>query len=144
MKEKNIKQKIKDAGLRITPQRIAVLEALINTNSHPTADQIIEVVQKGHSNIAVGTIYNILDTFVKLKIITKVNTDNNIARFDAITEQHHHLYSIDDDKIEDYYDEKLTQLIDDYLKESNIPNFRVTNYKIQLIGNFADNDKKRF
>jgi len=143
LKKENIKQKLKNAGLRITPQRIIVLEALINNRSHPTADKLIEIVQNEHPHIAVGTIYNILETFAKLKIISKVNTKNNIARYDAITEQHHHLYSIDNNKIEDYYDDKLTQLLEDYLKNSNIPDFKISDFKIQLIGEFTAKKTKR-
>ena len=141
MKKSEIKEKLKDSGLRITPQRIAVIEALLN-NSHPTAEKIIETVQKAHPNIAVGTIYNILDTFVRLNIITKVNTHNSIARFDPVIRQHHHLCALDSNKIEDYYDEKLTKIINEYLEKSNIPDFKVKDFKLQVIGEFISAEKK--
>ena len=140
MRKIDFKQKLKEAGLRITPQRIAVMEALLK-NSHPTAEKIIEDVQKEHPNIAVGTIYNILDTFVRLNIINKVNTENSVTRYDPITERHHHLYAVNKNLIEDYYDEKLSEMILNYLKKSKIPNFKVKDFKLQLIGEF--NGKKK-
>ena len=142
MNSKIFKQKLKEAGLRITPQRIAVMEVLLK-NSHPTAEKIIEDVQKEHPNIAIGTIYNILDTFVRLNIITKVNTNNSVARFDPITERHHHLYAADLSAIEDYYDDKLTELILDHLKKCNIPDFKIRDFKLQLIGEFTGGKKKK-
>ncbi len=141
MKTSDYKKKIKEAGLRITPQRIAVMEALLR-NSHPTAEKIIENVQKEHPNIAIGTIYNILDTFVRLNIITRVNTENSVTRFDPVTERHHHLYAVDIKEIEDYYDDKLTKLILDHLKKCNIPDFKVKDFKLQLIGEFIGKKEK--
>ncbi|MDZ7623838.1 MAG: transcriptional repressor [Ignavibacteriaceae bacterium] len=51
---------LKDINLKVTPQRIAVLEALNSIKDHPTADKIKEYVVKNHPNIAVGTIYKTL------------------------------------------------------------------------------------
>ncbi len=115
----------------------------LQKNSHPTAEKIIEDVQKGHPNIAVGTIYNILDTFVRLNLITKVNTDNSVTRFDPITEHHHHLYAVDISTIEDYYDDKLTELILDHLKKCNIPDFKIRDFKLQVIGEFTGGKKTK-
>ena len=42
---------LKDSNLKVTPQRIAVLEALNNLRDHPTADKIKEYVVKNHTQI---------------------------------------------------------------------------------------------
>lgn len=139
MKNQDLNQLIKSTGLRVTPQRIAVLEALLNSN-HPSADWLIELIRKTNPHIAIGTIYKILETFVIKGIAKKVDTQNEIMRYDAIMEPHHHLYCENTNRIEDYYDGELSKLVSDYLKKKNPQNFEVSEVKIQLVGNF--NDKK--
>jgi len=128
-------------GLKVTPQRIAVLEAIVKLNNHPPADQVIEFIQKNHPNIAVGTVYKILETLVEKKIIKKVKTDKDIMRYDAITENHHHLYYTDTDKIEDYFDEKLNNMLENYFAKKKIPDFQIDEIKLQIIGKFKNPDK---
>ena len=63
-----IKNKLFEKGLKITPQRLAILEAVYNL-SHPTADDIIRYIRRKHSNIAVGTVYKITICPVKAALI---------------------------------------------------------------------------
>ena len=95
---------IKSSNLKVTPQRVAVLEALNNLKDHPTADRIKEYVVKNHPNIAVGTIYKTLETFVEKGLVKKVKTERDIMRYDAILDKHHHLYCEDTERIEDFFD----------------------------------------
>ena len=133
----NINQLIKAADLRVTPQRIAVMEALLKSN-HPTADKLIELIRKSHPNIAIGTIYKVLETFVAKGLIKKLDTQGDSMRYDAILEPHHHLYSENTNRIEDFYDEDLSALIKDYLEKKKIENFKLSDFRIQLIGDFTD------
>ena len=65
MKKEKIRIELQNHNLKVTPQRTAVLEALNNLKDHPTADNIKEYVVRNHPNIAVGTIYKTLETFVE-------------------------------------------------------------------------------
>jgi len=56
-KKEKIRHKLSEKGLRVTPQRIAILETIYQLDNHPTADQIIEEVRKSHPNLAPGTVY---------------------------------------------------------------------------------------
>jgi Fur family transcriptional regulator, peroxide stress response regulator len=57
-------------------------------------------------------------------------------RYDAIMEKHHHLYSLDSDRIEDYFDEDLNQILEDYFSKKHIKDFEIRDIKLQLIGTF--------
>lgn len=127
-----------EKDLKITPQRIAVLDALTNLKNHPTADNVIEFIRKFHPNIAIGTIYKTLETFVEKGIVKKVKTEKDVMRYDPILDNHHHLYSSDTEHIEDYYDEELDRIIDNYFKKKKIPNFTVEDIKVQIIGKFKN------
>ena len=131
---------LKDSNLKVTPQRIAVLEALNKLRDHPTADKIKEYVVKNHPNIAVGTIYKTLETFVEKGLVKKVKTDKDVMRYDAILDKHHHLYCEDTERIEDFFDEQLNEMLENYFKKKKIPNFKVKDIKLQIIGTF--NNKK--
>ena len=89
-------------------------------------------------SIATGTIYKILDVFVEHDLLKKVNTDKDIMRYDIITSQHHHLYSVDSDRIEDYYDEQLNRILNEYFKKRRIPGFRIEDIQLQITGKIFD------
>lgn len=133
-----ILQKLNNSGLKITPQRIAVMEAVISLGNHPTADKIIELIQTNNPNIAIGTVYKTLDTFVEKGLIKKIRTDRDTMRYDAIMDKHHHLYSSKSERIEDYFDNELDTILNQYFTKKKIPNFSVTDSTLHIIGRFAD------
>jgi len=133
--------RLKKSGLKVTPQRIAVLEALIKLNNHPAADEIARLVRQNYPHIATGTVYNILDTLVEKGIISKVKSDRDIMRYDAMLEHHHHLYCKESDRIDDYFDGELNLLLEKHFKEKKIPGFSIEEVKLQIIGKF-DNETK--
>ena len=141
MKKEGIVAALKNCGLKVTPQRIAVFDAVINLKNHPTADNVIEFIKVNHPNIATGTVYKTLETLVQCGIIKKVKTDSDVMRYDAITEKHHHLYCSESDRIEDFYDNELSDILDNYLKKKKIPNFKIEDIKLQISGRFTDNVK---
>ena len=142
MKKEGIIAALKKCDLKVTPQRIAVFDAVINLNNHPTADNVIEFIKVNHPNIATGTVYKTLETLVRCGIIKKVKTDNDFMRYDAILEKHHHLYCSESDRIEDFYDNELNEILLNYLKNDKIPNFKIEDIKLQIVGKFTDTQKR--
>lgn len=139
MSDSNLHKRIRESGLRLTPQRIIVLEVL-DQCSHPTADHILQKVRLAHPNISTGTIYKILEVFEEKGIINKVVSSGDIMRYDSVLKNHHHLHNSDSSKIEDYYDDELFGLIENYLSEKEIPGFQVSDIKIQLTGKFTNEE----
>ena len=78
MSIEEIRKMLIDNDLKITPQRLAVLEQVIKVKDHPTADKIIDRIRRRNPNISVGTVYKILDTFVDHGLIAKVKTERDI------------------------------------------------------------------
>lgn len=138
MKAQKTIDKLIEKGLKVTPQRITILEAILKLNNHPTAENIIDYISKNH-HISVGTVYKVLDTLVEKGLISKIQTESDIMRYDAIMESHNHLYSSDSDRIMDYKDEDLDKLLISYFKNKKIPGFRIEDIKLQIIGKFIIN-----
>ncbi|HJZ40668.1 MAG TPA: transcriptional repressor [Bacteroidales bacterium] len=138
MEIKEIRNKLVEKGLKVTPQRIAILEAIATLNNHPTAEQIIDYVRQHHPNLATGTAYKILEVMAGHELIRKVKTDRDIMRYDAMMENHHHLYCIQSDRIEDYMDAELNNMLESYFNKKNIPGFTIEDIKLQIIGRFSE------
>lgn len=125
-----------DKGLKITPQRLSILDAIYTLNNHPTADNIIEYIRESHPNIATGTVYKVLDTLAENKIIRKVKTDRDIMRYDGIMENHHHMYCSECDLIEDYVDVELDEMLKDYFNKKKFTGFQLEDIVVQIRGTF--------
>lgn len=141
MKITEIRNKLIEKGLKVTPQRIAILEAIIKLNNHPTADNIIDYIRNNHPNIATATVYKVLDALVANELIIKVKTEKDVMRYDAVMERHHHLYCSESDRIEDFVDTELNDMIEKYFDKKKIKGFKIEDVKLQIIGKFLK-DKK--
>ena len=131
-----IRDSISEKGLKVTPQRMRVMEAIYKLNNHPTAESIIAYIRKTDPNIGSGTVYKVLETLVENNLIKKVKTEKDVMRYDGILENHHHLYCIQCDYIEDYKNEKLDKMLYEFFKENQIDNFIIEDVKLSINGNF--------
>lgn len=133
-------EKLQEKGLKVTPQRVAIYEAIVQLNNHPTAENIIDYIKQNHPNISVGTVYKVLDSLVENELLKRVKTEKDIMRYDAVISNHHHLYCAETDRIEDYEDETLNDLISNYFNKHKIKNFKVQDIKLQITGTFNNNN----
>jgi Fur family peroxide stress response transcriptional regulator len=141
MKITEIRNKLIEKGLKVTPQRIVILEAIFKLNNHPTAENIIDYIRHNHPNISTATVYKVLDALVVNELINKVKTERDVMRYDAIMESHHHLYCSESDRIEDFTDTELNEMIENYFKKKKIPGFKIEDVKLQIIGRFLKDNK---
>ena len=139
MKIEDYRIELKKNGLRVTPQRLAVCEAVDMLHDHPTAEEVSQFIRKKHPDIATGTVYKTLDTLVEKDIIRRVKTDSGLLRYDAVKDTHHHIYCTHCDRIEDYYDDELTEMIYNYFEKKKIPDFIIGEVKLQISGTITDN-----
>ncbi len=135
------REKLKEKGLKVTPQRIAIYEAVVRLNNHPTAENVIEYIKANHPNISVGTVYKVLDSLVENRLLKKVKTEKDIMRYDGVLSDHHHLYCTETDSIEDYQDDELNTLINEYFEKKKIRNFEIQDIKLQITGKFNNQIK---
>ena len=84
-------QKLKAAGLKITPQRLAVLEAVkFFENYHPTAEDIYRKVKENYPAISLSTVYRVLDKLVEIGEIKEIVVSSSERRYDARKGNHYH------------------------------------------------------
>ncbi|MDR3226496.1 MAG: transcriptional repressor [Prevotellaceae bacterium] len=123
--------------MKTTLQRIAVYQAM-ETLKHAFPEDVINEVHKTQPTITIGTIYNVLESLAENKLLTKIMTTDSKMYFDIRVDEHHHLYSLNDGRIEDFDDTFLTEMIKDYLRKKSPDNFELEKVHVQLIGNFKN------
>lgn len=131
------REKIAKAGLKVTNQRVAML-SILERIPHPSADDVVQEFRKKRQNISIGTVYNTLDTFVEKRLIRKLETEGGVVRYEISPDSHFHLYSRENERVEDYFDEELLILIRQHIDKKGIKDFTVNEIRLQLIGSFTD------
>lgn len=109
----NIHLKLKKVGLRPTKQRTFVASLLLNgINRHFTAEDLQAEVSQSRITMAIGTIYNCLNHFVKCGLIKHVETNCDMTIFDTNVENHYHFLDEETGKLTDInaFDIKLNKL----------------------------------
>jgi len=137
-----LKDKLRDKGLKVTPKRLLILEAIIELNNHPTVEDIVMYIRKRNANIATATVYKALDVLITKKVINKVETAENIIRYDSISDAHHHLICEESDIIKDYHNEEITKILEKYFKKNKIQDFDIDEIKLQIFGKFKNINHK--
>lgn len=136
MKRDLLRAKLKEKGLKATPRRLLILEAITELNNHPSAEEIVKYIRHRNLNIATATVYKALDILVAKNVINKVETENNIIRYDAIPEPHHHLISTETGIIKDYQNDEIHDILREYFEKNKIDEFEIDEIKLQITGKF--------
>jgi Fe2+ or Zn2+ uptake regulation protein len=85
-----MKRSFDGSGLRLTPQRYAVMAFLMEQNRHPTAAEIFKAVNRKDPRSSRATTYNNLRDLVQAGLVREVAAEGRAARFDAEGTRHHH------------------------------------------------------
>lgn len=94
----NIDKKIKhfetacrEAGLKITHQRLEIFRELAASKDHPSVETIYKRLAKKLPTISLDTVYRTLNTLEKQGVVSRVDTTESQARFEAEMSPHHHI-----------------------------------------------------
>jgi Fe2+ or Zn2+ uptake regulation protein len=88
----NQPQRLLPDELRMTPQRLAVLEEVRNARGHLTATEITERVREKHPTVSVGTVYRTLHVFAEHGVVLEFPFGDHASRFDRRTDRHDHVH----------------------------------------------------
>lgn len=92
---------LKKKAIKVTSQRVKILDYLLEFKVHPTAEQIYGELSNSKEVLSLATVYNALTLFVELGIVKKISGPNETAVFDIVTEDHYHFFCSECDKIFD-------------------------------------------
>ena len=130
---------LREEGFRITPQRIAIVEYLLKTKDHPSAEHIHKVVQEKYPMVSLSTVYKTLDLLKEKKLVNEMEVDGE-ARFDAHTDAHVNLVCMNCGKIEDLDESALKEIQTRAAKKSK---YLILKGNFELFG-YCSNCKSKF
>lgn len=87
-----IERRLRNAGLRATAPRVAVLRALAESDDHPRVDQLIDRVRGGGVSISTQAAYDVCEALRDKALARRVELPGGPVRYDArVGDNHHHL-----------------------------------------------------
>jgi Fur family peroxide stress response transcriptional regulator len=84
--------RLKEMGLKVTPQRQGILKLLKGNGTHPSAEDIYHEISKEYPRISFATVYNTLSKMAEAGKIQELDIDPNKKRFDPCITPHGHFY----------------------------------------------------
>ena len=100
---------LRDDGFKITPQRTAIVDYLLRTEDHPSAELIHKVVRRKYPMVSLSTVYKTLELLREKKLVNEIEVEGE-ARFDAHTDEHINLVCVSCGKIEDVDEDLLKEI----------------------------------
>ncbi len=97
----DITNNLRKSNLKVTPQRIAIYEYLLETKAHPTAETIYKEILKKFPTISFATVYKTLDTLCKAGLALEFNVGEDSFRYDATVQSHPHFICSNCSKVMD-------------------------------------------
>jgi Fur family transcriptional regulator, peroxide stress response regulator len=94
-------ERCREAGLAVTPQRLAIIRVLLSSAEHPSADAVYAMVRREHPHISPATVHRTLDTLCEIGEARKVTHLHDSARYDGNVTPHHHLVCVHCRRIQD-------------------------------------------
>lgn len=126
------KRMIRAMGLKVTNQRIAILETLCAGRAHVTAQEVFEVVNAKYPEIGFATVYRFLRKMNEQKMVTEVRMGGLPARYELTPRRHHdHLTCTQCGQIVEFESPAIEALQEQVAKEHN---FRLTHHVLELYG----------
>lgn len=126
------KKIIRDLGLKVTDQRIAILEVVRSGPNHFTAQEIFETVVTGNPSIGFATVYRFLRTLSENSYVTEVRMGGMPARYEWAEKQHHdHLTCVTCHKIVEFENFEIERLQEKVAREFG---FKLTHHLLELYG----------
>ena len=94
--------RLKDAGLRPTRQRLALAKLLAEAGDcHMTAEQLHAQSQGAGIRVSLATVYNTLHQFTEVGILREIVVDAGRSYFDTKVSDHHHFFFEDSSRLQD-------------------------------------------
>lgn len=87
--------------MRLTTQRQIILEELVKVTSHPTANEVYDMVRKRLPRVGLGTVYRNLELMAETGMILKIEVGGTQKRFDATVHPHYHVRCVECGKVDD-------------------------------------------
>jgi Fur family peroxide stress response transcriptional regulator len=105
-------ERCRKGGLAVTPQRLAIIRALLASGDHPRADAICAQVRREHPYISLATVHRTLEKLCEIGEARKVTMLHDSARYDGNVTPHHHVVCVKCRRIRDLEIPELDRMLE--------------------------------
>lgn len=138
-RQERFRKLLKANGLKVTTQRVAILEVLEDRpNEHLTAEEIYEYVKLKYPEIGLATVYRTIQILSELNLIDKLNLDDGFVRYEIgkqgngeTNHHHHHLICLGCSKVLTFQDDLLDALEQEIQKTMK---FQIVDHEVKFYG----------
>ena len=136
-----LKEKLKETGFKITPQRRAIVDILLKNNSeHLSSEEIYDLVRVECPEIGLATVYRTMQLLDEVGVISKLNLDDGCIRYELNLDKddchnHHHLICKKCGKIMEVK-EDLLDSIENQIQE--LYKFNIVDHDVKFYGTCED------
>ncbi|UCG62261.1 MAG: transcriptional repressor [Candidatus Zixiibacteriota bacterium] len=120
---------LRECHIQPTPQRIAVVDYVLNTRAHPSADEVLEHARKKCPTVSRATVYNTLNLMVKKGLLKTQLLKEGTVFFDPNMGKHHHFI---DNETGDIYDIPWDHL--QITEKERLKGFEISEYQVIMRG----------
>jgi len=92
---------LRDHGISPSAQRVAVADYVLNTDEHPSADEVWTRVRERFPHVSRATVYNSVNLFVEKGLLRQLVLTEGRVVFDPKTDDHHHFIDEESGEIHD-------------------------------------------
>ncbi len=145
--QEQFKSLLKQNGLKVTTQRVAILEVLSSRpGMHLTAEEIYDYVREKYPEIGIATVYRTIQVLSELNLIDKLNLDDGYVRYEIskgssedASHHHHHLICLECGTVYAFQDDLLEKLEERIMETME---FQVVDHEVKLYGHCIKCRKK--
>lgn len=124
---------LKDEGLKATPQRLAVHEAMMAL-IHASADMVQDYIAANcGTEITAASVYNILENLATLGVYSTRLSANNKKYYDINSFNHVHLYDSQGHEFRDLADDEVIGLVESHFKGRKFRGYKIDSINIQVV-----------
>lgn len=139
--EQSMRTILRDAGMKVTDQRMLILRTLQEGRSHVTAQEVFEQVQKKDSSVGFATVYRFLRALTESLFATEVRMGGMPARYELKSGNHHdHLTCTQCGKICEFENNRIENLQESVAKQFG---FQLTSHVLELYGICPDCQRRK-
>jgi len=131
----NLDKILKNKNLKITEQRLAVLQIISQYLKPLSIQDIFDKIDKKNLNVDKVTIYRIIDKFLEKQIVRQIDFHDNKIRYELNNDHHHHLVCKICGKIQPIHEACLSIDTDKILKDYD---FSVEDHSLEFFGRCKD------
>lgn len=127
-----LKKIIRSIGVKVTDQRMIILEEILNGADHVTAQEVFEHVRVKNPDIGFATVYRFLRTLTDHKTLSEVRIQGLPARYEWANKEHHdHITCISCGKINEFESDEIENL---QIQMARKLGFEMTHHILELFG----------